>query len=110
MSEGRRICISAAGANAGGAVTYLINLLSEFSRTETGDRYLVIAPQETLDVLSDSLQSPFIEAFTYPHPPVRQHILPCHLVGRRAAKEATLGLGGTLVLLLHHIPCHLGVL
>ena len=72
MSEGRRICISAAGANAGGAVTYLINLLSEFSRTETGDRYLVIAPQETLDVLSDSLQSPFIEAFTYPHPPVRQ--------------------------------------
>ncbi len=72
MSASRRICISAAGANAGGAVTYLINLLSEYSQNDTGDRYLVIAPQETLDLLSESLQSPFIEAFTYPHPPVRQ--------------------------------------
>ena len=72
MSTSRRICISAAGANAGGAVTYLINLLSEYSQNDTGDRYLVIAPQETLDLLSESLQSPFIEAFTYPHPPVRQ--------------------------------------
>lgn len=72
MSQPGRICISAAGANAGGAVTYLINLLSELQRSECEERYLVIAPQETLDVLSDSLSSPSIEAHPYPHPPVRQ--------------------------------------
>ena len=72
MSQPARICISAAGANAGGAVTYLINLLSELKNSENEEHYLVIAPQETLDVLSDSLSSPFIEAHTYPHPPVRQ--------------------------------------
>ena len=67
-----RICINAAAANQGGAITYLANLLPELPALEPGDRFLLIAPRDALDRLSPALSSPAVETEAYVHPPRRQ--------------------------------------
>ncbi|MCH2171990.1 glycosyltransferase [Myxococcota bacterium] len=66
-----RICINAAAANQGGAVTHLTNLLPNMAALENDDHFLVIAPQPTLDRLADVLQDPRFEFESYPYPPVQ---------------------------------------
>lgn len=67
-----RVCVSAAAANAGGGVTYLANVLPELARIDPGDRFLVVAPQPTLDTLASTLDAACFDTECYPHPPVRQ--------------------------------------
>ena len=66
-----RICINAAAANQGGAVTHLTNLLPNLAGLDTNDHYLGIAPQPTLDRLAGVLEDSRFEAEVYPHPPVQ---------------------------------------
>ena len=66
-----RICINAAAANQGGAVTHLANLLPHLAELDSDDHFLVIAPGPTLERLADVLRNPRFEAEVYPHPPVQ---------------------------------------
>ena len=66
-----RICINAAAANQGGAVTYLLNLLPQLARLEGDDRYLVIAPDATLERVAGVLDDSRFDYATYPHAPAR---------------------------------------
>jgi hypothetical protein len=53
-----RVCVNAAAANTGGAVTYPINLLNQVAALDTGDRYLVVASDSTLAQLDRQLAVP----------------------------------------------------
>lgn len=67
-----RVCINAAAANAGGSLTYLINLVSELAALDTGDHYLVVAPNSTLAQLDRQLAAPCFDAEAYPYSPFKQ--------------------------------------
>lgn len=66
-----RICINAAAANQGGAVTYLLNLLPQLALLDSDDRYLVVAPESTLERLAAVFADPRFQGERYPHPPGR---------------------------------------
>ncbi len=66
-----RICINAAAANQGGAVTTLLNLLPQLVQLDSDDRYLIIAPDSTLERLAPVLADPRFEGERYPHSPGR---------------------------------------
>jgi glycosyltransferase involved in cell wall biosynthesis len=70
-----RVLINAAGANMGGAVTYLTNLLPQLAdlRREQGrdDHYIVVAPTETLDKLSATLSQDCFSQVAYRLPPAQ---------------------------------------
>jgi glycosyltransferase involved in cell wall biosynthesis len=63
------VLIHAAGANVGGAVTYVAQALRELVAADRGDRFTVLAPPEALAPIDDLLRGPACSAVVYRHPP-----------------------------------------
>lgn len=56
-----RVLINAASANMGGALTYITNILREFSANNGEDRFLVILPPDVLEYVSKNIDHRIIE-------------------------------------------------
>jgi glycosyltransferase involved in cell wall biosynthesis len=65
------VLVNAAGANVGGAITYVGGALRELVALDPRDRYTVVAPREALEPIDDLVGGPSCAAIVYDEPPGR---------------------------------------